>query len=128
MTKIINGVASEFEFPADIGVFTQNVFEKENKELKKQLEESDRKLFLTKHELDMREKTIDNKLNQQKEFMRYLEDGIKQNTPSLRWKHYNEDGFNDYDVENPSCIEVRPTDKIFKEILQKYQSIIGDDK
>lgn len=28
MTKIINGVASEFEFPADTGVFTQNVFEK----------------------------------------------------------------------------------------------------
>ena len=34
MTKIINGVASEFEFPADTGVFTQNVSEKENQELK----------------------------------------------------------------------------------------------
>lgn len=52
----------------------------------------------------------------------------KQNTPSLRWKHYDEDGFNDYDVENPSCIEVRPTDKIFKEILQKYRSIIRGNK
>ena len=63
---------------------------------------------------------------QQKEFIKYLEDGIKQYTPSLRWKHYNEDGFNDYDVENPSCIEVQPTDKIFKEILQKYKEIIGE--
>jgi hypothetical protein len=62
---------------------------------------------------------------QQKEFIKYLEDEIEQNTPSLRWKHYNEDGFNDYDVENPSCIKVQPTDKIFKEILQKYKSIIG---
>ena len=34
MTKIINGVASEFEFPSDTGVFIQNVFEKENEELK----------------------------------------------------------------------------------------------
>lgn len=70
-------------------------------------------------------KAIKDKENQQKEFIKYLEDGIEQYTPSLRWKHYNEDGFNDYDVENPSCIEVQPTDKIFKEILQKYKSIIG---
>ena len=69
-----------------------------------------------------------NNKNQQKEFIKYLEDEIKQNTPSLRWKHYNENGFNDYDVENPSCIEVQPTDKILKEILQKYKEIIGDDK
>ena len=51
---------------------------RENKELKKQLEESDRKLFITKHELDMREKTIDNKLNQQKEFIKWLEEKEKQ--------------------------------------------------
>lgn len=30
MNKIINGVASEFEFPADTGVFTQNILEKES--------------------------------------------------------------------------------------------------
>ncbi len=34
----------------------------EIKELRKQLEETDRKLFLTKNELDMRQKCIDNKL------------------------------------------------------------------
>lgn len=35
----------------------------ENEELKKQLEEIDRKLFFVKNELDMRQKSIDNKLN-----------------------------------------------------------------
>lgn len=42
MTKIINGVASEFEFPADTGVFTQNVFEKENEILRKNAEHNDK--------------------------------------------------------------------------------------
>ncbi len=100
---------------------------KENQELKEQVEECKDKInWYENFEVN---KTIDQlrlKHNiQQKEFIKYLEDEIKQNTPSLRWKHYNEDGFNDYDVENPSCIEVRPNDKIFKEILKKYKEIIG---
>lgn len=138
--------------------------EEENEDLKKQLEEANKKLYLCTPEIpqnvhgkyvsyvdlvndvyeskkqleDMtlcrdiasghREEAQDREvilLNQQKEFIKYLEDEIEQNTPNVRWKHYNEDGFNDYDVENPSCIEMRPTDKIFKEILQKYKSIIG---
>lgn len=111
----------------------------ENQELKKQLEvgeqqyndlvEEKEKLFEEVNytvipNCDIKS-VIDKYENQQKKFIKYLEDEIKQNTPSLRWKHYNEDGFNDYDVENPSCIEVRPNDKIFKEILKKYKEIIG---
>lgn len=42
MTKIINGVASEFEFPADTGVFTQNILEKENEILRKNAEHNDK--------------------------------------------------------------------------------------
>lgn len=76
---------------------------KENQELKKQLEESDRKLFLTKHELDMREKTIDNKLNQQKEFIKYLEEKEKQ---------FNMAGD---PINSGACCG----------ILKKYKSIIG---
>lgn len=89
--------------------------EKENQELKKQLQEKTETLLGRISELR----------GQQKEFIKYLKDEIKQNTPNLRWKHYNEDGINDYDVENPSCIEVQPTYKILEEILQKYKSIIG---
>lgn len=73
---------------------------KENQELKKQLEEADRKLFFTKNELDMREKSIDNKLNQQKEFIKYLENML--------------------DDENDIFSVVR-----VKDVLQKYKSIIG---
>ena len=101
---------------------------KENQELKKQLEERT-KMYLNacKYAQGMENEVIT--LNtQQKEFIKYLEDEIEQNTPNLKWKHYNEDGFNDYDVENPSCIEVQPTDKVYKEILQKFKEIIGDDK
>ena len=52
-----------------------NVFEliRENQELKKQLEEMDSKLFFTKNELEMRQKTIDNKLRQQNEFIEWLD-------------------------------------------------------
>lgn len=49
---------------------------KENQELKKQLEEMDSKLFFTKNELEMRQKTIDNKLRQQNEFIEWLEDKL----------------------------------------------------
>lgn len=84
---------------------------KENQELKKQVKETDRKLFFTKNELDMREKTIDNKLNQQKEFIKYLDDETRS------CKAVSELLFN-------SNKEM----KVYKEILQKYKEIIGDDK
>lgn len=79
---------------------------KENKSLKKQLEELDKKLFFTKNELEMRQKSIDNKLNQQKEFIEYLEYQVK-----LQEK------LNDIHLATG-----------FEEILSKYKEIIGDDK
>lgn len=79
-----------------------SILEQDNAELKKQIEETDRKLFLTKHELDMREKTIDNKLNQQKEFILYLRH-------LSNW--YSADGVKQGMVN---------------EILQKYKEIIGE--
>ena len=51
--------------------------EEENQKLKKQLEEMDSKLFFTKNELEMRQKSIDDKLNQQKEFIEWLEKEIQ---------------------------------------------------
>ena len=66
----------KYENPEDMTLMMMWCTEKvkdENEKLMKQLEETDRKLFLTKNELDMREKSIDNKLNQQKEFIKWLE-------------------------------------------------------
>lgn len=83
----------------------------ENQTLKKQVEEIDRKLFFTKNELDMRQKSIDNKLNQQKEFINYLEDEIEKATTNPYTK-LSEYGMNRI--------------HIYKEILQKYKSIIGE--
>ena len=53
---------------------------------------------------------------QQKEFINYLEDEIN------KW-NYNYDNYNyEYEVEEPTAEELA------NEILQKYKSIIGDDK
>ena len=97
----------------------------ERNQLKKQLENSI-KVNMADHKYasECEDKVVTLEAHQ-KEFIKYLEDEIEQNTPNARWKHYNEDGFNDYDVENPSCIEVQPTHKVLNEILQKYKEIIG---
>lgn len=58
------------------------------KELKKQLEEYDRKLFITKNELDMRQKSIDNKLNQQKKFIEMLEKEILDSKAGSSQQYY----------------------------------------
>ena len=94
----------------ELSISYNQVLLKENQELKKQLEETDRKLFFAKNELDMREKTIDIKLNQQKEFIKYLEDGIEKATTNPYTK-LSEYGMNRI--------------HIYKEILQKYKEIIG---
>lgn len=97
------------ELKRDINYYKNKAsrLEKENQELKKQIEETDRKLFLTKNELDMREKTIDNKLNQQKEFIKYLEDEIN---------------------KCQSNIFADGVKYGFQLSLSKYKEIIGNDK
>lgn len=78
---------------------------KENQSLKEQLEELDKKLFITKNELDIREKSINNQLNQQKEFIKWLED-------YLNLFDYN-------DIQEQAFYDM------LEEILQKYRDIIG---
>ena len=63
-------------------------YAEENQALKKQLEEYDRKLFFTKNELDMRQKSIDNKLNQQKEFIEMLEKEILDSKAGSSQQYY----------------------------------------
>ena len=87
---------------------------KENQELEKQLEETDRKLFFTKNELDMRQKSIDNKLNQQKEFINYLEKRYKDITSVIGSYGSNTDML--YGKKD-----------MIEEIFQKYQEIEGSD-
>ena len=91
---------------------------KENQSLKKQLEENKDKInWYENFEIN---KTID-KLrikhnNQQKEFIKYLEEEIS------KW-HYNYDS-NPYEYE----LEEPTAEDYANKILQKYKSIIGDDK
>lgn len=99
----------KYENPEDMTLMMMWYTEKvkdENEKLMKQLEETDRKLFLTKNELDMRQKSIDNKLNQQKKFIKWLED-------YLNLFDYN-------DIEEQAGYDM------LEEILQKYKSIIGE--
>lgn len=78
---------------------------KENQSLKEQLEELDKKLFITKNELDMREKSINNQLNQQNEFIKWLEDYLNL--------------FDYRDIQEQAGYDM------LEEILQKYREIIG---
>lgn len=90
---------------------------KENEELKKQLEEKKDKInWYENFEIN---KTID-KLrikhnNQQKEFIEYMNKTIEE----LECE--------DVDDEEMKCYLIQKIDT-FKEILQKYKEIIGDDK
>lgn len=94
----------------------------ENEELKKQLEEANRKLFFTKNELDMRQKSIDNKLTQQKEFIKYLEDEIKEEKDNLEKLCE----LCKIPKENNGAYKFAYSYiKKIEEILQKYKEIIG---
>ena len=91
------------------------LLEKDNQELKKQLEEIDSKLFFTKNELEMRQKSIDNKLRQQKEFIEWLERRL----------------FLLRDVASELALGMCSNDyqdakiEVYQEILSKYKEIIG---
>ena len=89
-------------------------YKKECEELKKQLEELDKKLFFTKNELEMRQKSIGNKLNQQKEFIEYMNKTIE------------ELECDDVDDEEMKGYLIQRIDT-FKEILSKFKKIIGSD-
>ena len=84
--------------------------EEENKkyieDLEQQVEELDKKLFFTKNELDMREKSINNQLNQQNEFIKWLEDYLNL--------------FDYRDIQEQAGYDM------LEEILQKYKEIIGE--
>lgn len=84
--------------------------ERENQELKKQLEEMDSKLFFTKNELEMRQKSIDNKLRKQKEFIEWL----KQNIENEEYCYLS---------QNPS---ERCRKDVFEEVLSKHKEIVGE--
>lgn len=118
MAKIINGVASEFEFPATPGVPTQNVFEKENQELKKQLENC----YCNRTDCIGRIKDskkydslVQVQETQQKEFIKYLEDEIH----ALNVINSTPCGLS---------FENEITRKVYQEILQKYKVIMGGNK
>ena len=77
-------------------------------DLEQQVEELDKKLFFTKNELDMREKSINNQLNQQNEFIKWLEDYLNL--------------FDYRDIQEQAGYDM------LEEILQKYIEIIWYNK
>lgn len=85
---------------------------KENQKLKKQLEEYQEEVCI----LDMRTDENIKYKNQQKEFIKYLEDEINKLV-----KEYGNYVYDDYSEEKGKYDS-------YQEILQKYKEIIGDDK
>lgn len=93
---------------------------KENQELKKQLEEKNKKYIPGEYATETFSKTIDENIllkNQQKDFIKYLEEEIKT---------LEKDIFETVDDMDIYMKQVKSL--IIEEILQKYKSIIGCDK
>ena len=84
---------------------------KENQELKKQLEDANEKIILLQASEPMLnyKKTLEE--TQQKEFINYLEDEI-----------------HSCEAVSDLLFNSNKEMKVYKEILQKYREIIGDDK
>ena len=89
---------------------------KENQELKKQLETYEIEGYEQNEELNKRSFDIRKYKIQQKEFIKYLEDYMKQMVDDY--------GSFKYDKTSVTSGEY----KAYKEILQKYKETIGDDK
>lgn len=105
----------KYENPEDMTLFAMWCTEKvkdENEKLKRQFEENKLNHKQLK-DLDKIEKSFIEIKNQQKEFIKYLEDGIEKATTNPYTK-LSEYGMNRIHIYN--------------EILQKYKEIIGDDK
>ena len=90
---------------------------KENKELKKQLEEKENIACNWKDSCLENAGKIEILENQQKEFIEYLEDLIKQNETVVEVSKYGL-------PKNCSKLLI----DFYKQILQKYKEIIGDVK
>lgn len=92
---------------------------KENQELKKQLETYNIEGYEQNEELNKMSFDIRKYKVQQKEFIKYLEDEIKRINP-------NDLGIGELNLR---LDDIKFTQYlIYKEILQKYKEIIGDDK
>lgn len=88
---------------------------KENQELKKQLENKYSKIGTLTNEVLYEENT--KLINQQKEFIKWLENELKSWTEALNAEY-------DYELVQEFALKCN----IYQEILSKYKEIIGDDK
>ena len=91
-------------------ILAEVMLRKENQKLKKQLEEQD---YTVIPNSDIKP-TLDKYKNQQKEFIKYLEDEIME----VRAKWGNA-------LSNVSQLNVAMTVKAYEDILSKYKEIIG---
>ena len=98
----------------------EDIYQKIN-ELKKQLEEMDSKLFFTKNELEMRQKSIDNKLRQQKEFIEWLENYIEWLENYIDALIQQKETVAELDITEVHILMT------LEEALSKYKEIIGSD-
>ena len=96
--------------------------QQENQELKKQLEKKYEKVGTLTGELLYEENT--KLINQQKEFIEWLEQSAKKYTSNVRVNVFDEYGNRIAQYINAKVYEITPED-VVKEVLLKYKEIIG---
>lgn len=116
--------ASEEELELANVIADKLLLQKENQELKKQLENKYEKVGTLTGELLYEENT--KLINQQKEFIKYLEDEIYSIEPKGTGINFN----CEYDSEEDYVMAMQEQSRLntLKENLQKYKGIIGDDE
>ena len=96
--------------------------QEENQQLKEQLNKKYENVGTLTSEILYEENT--RLINQQKEFIEWLEQKVKKYTPNLRVSELDEFGYRVAQYINAEVYEIPPED-VVKEVLSKYKEIIG---
>lgn len=103
-------------------ILSEVCLRKENQQLKEQLNKKYENVGTLTSEILYEENT--RLINQQKEFIEWLEQKVKKYTPNLRVSELDEFGYRVAQYINAEVYEIPPED-VVKEVLSKYKEIIG---
>ena len=116
-------LSEEYKTGLEQSRFDKNMLERENQELKKQLDEL-QAVYNNMFKCHCNRVQVETLLSQQKEFIEWLEQSAKKYTSNVRVNVFDEYGNRIAQYINAKVYEITPED-VVKEVLSKYKEIIG---